>query len=603
MWYPEELVEEVRARNDIVDVISQYVKLKRAGSSYVGLCPFHNEKTPSFSVSQSKQFYHCFGCGIGGNVFSFLMQYENYSFQEAVKVLADRSGVALPTEEESPEARRASEKRQILLEVNKAAAGYFYYQLKRENGKHALSYLKGRGLSDETIRNFGLGYADKYSNDLYKYLKNKNYSDEILKDSGLFIIDEKKGMIDKFWNRVMFPIMDTNSRVIGFGGRVMGDGKPKYLNSPETMIFDKSRNLYGLNIARTSRSRSLILCEGYMDVITMHQAGFKNAVASLGTAFTSGHASLVRRYAEEALLLYDSDEAGIRAAQRAIPILRETGIQSRVVHLEPYKDPDEFIKAEGAEAFAKRLEEAEDSFLFRIHVAEKSFRMDTPQGQNRFFDTCAEYLLEMSDELERSLYIEAIIKEYGKTGITADDLRRRVGVRAMSGTPYEPHSAPKNTTKERKQNKRDNASDLAQKLLLTWLVNYPGIYDDVKKYVRTDDFVTPLYREVAEILYRQAEEGDMNPGKLLNHFQDAEEQTEVAALFHTDLVLKTEEEQSQALADTILRIRTESLAKKNSEYDPSDIAGLQELINEQKELENLSKNKEALKIRFPQSGG
>ena len=228
-------------------------------------------------------------------------------------------------------------------------------RLRREGGKTAYGYLTGRGLSEETIRKFGLGYSDKYSDDLYKYLKGKGYSDELLRESGLFNVDERRGMYDKFWNRVIFPIMDVNNRVIGFGGRVMGEGKPKYLNSPETKIFDKSRNLYGLNVARTTRKNYLILCEGYMDVIAMHQAGFTNAVASLGTALTSGHASLVKRYTKEVLLLYDSDGAGIRAALRAIPILREAGVTSRVVSLKPWKDPDEFIKNEGAEAFEERL--------------------------------------------------------------------------------------------------------------------------------------------------------------------------------------------------------------------------------------------------------
>ena len=399
MRYSDDIIEEVRMKNDIVDVISQYVKLTRRGSTYFGLCPFHNEKTPSFSVTPSKQMYYCFGCGAGGNVYNFVMEYENYSFGEALSHLADRAGVKLPKIEYSREAREKAEQRATLLEINKLAAQYFYYQLRRESGKTAYGYLLGRGLSEETIRKFGLGYSDKYSDDLYKYLKGKGYSDELLRESGLFNVDERRGMYDKFWNRVIFPIMDVNNRVIGFGGRVMGEGKPKYLNSPETKIFDKSRNLYGLNVARTTRKNYLILCEGYMDVIAMHQAGFTNAVASLGTALTSGHASLVKRYTREVLLLYDSDGAGIRAALRAIPILREAGVTSRVVSLKPWKDPDEFIKNEGAEAFEERLNQATDSFMFRVHVAEQDFAMDAPQGQNQFFERCAEMLLELSDEL------------------------------------------------------------------------------------------------------------------------------------------------------------------------------------------------------------
>lgn len=599
MWYSDEVIEEVRSRNDIVDIVSQYVKLKRSGSSYVGLCPFHNEKTPSFSVSQSKQFYHCFGCGAGGNVFNFVMQYDNCTFQEALQMLAERSGVALPEAERSEASRQASEKKQTLLTINKLAAGYFYYQLKRENGRAAYNYLRERGLTDETIRRFGLGYSDKFSNDLYNYLKSKGYGDEILRDSGLFNIDERRGgMYDKFWNRVIFPIMDVNSHVIGFGGRVMGDGKPKYLNSPETMIFDKSRTLYGLFAARSSRKKNLILCEGYMDVITMHQAGFTNAVASLGTSFTSGHASLVRRYASEVLLLYDSDGAGISAALRAIPILNEAGVSSRVVHLDPYKDPDEFIKAQGAEEFEKRLEAAEDSFLFRVHVAEKEFDMNSPQGQNRFFDRCAELLLGLSDELERNLYIEAIIKEYRRTGITADDLRRRTGVKAMKGTRVEVPAAPRSTHEQKAQAKKADASQMAQKLLLTWLVNYPQIFNETKKYVSPEDFVTPLYRQVAGLLYAQHEEGDVNPGRLLNHFQDSEEQKEVAGLFNAVIPLESEEEQNRAYADTILKIKNESLAKKNKEWDPADIQGMTQLIFEQKKLEDLTRRKNEIRAPF-----
>ena len=325
MRYSEDIIEEVRAKTDIVELISGYVKLQRRGSSYFGLCPFHNEKSPSFSVSPGKQMYYCFGCGAGGNVFTFLMEYENYSFQEALKLLADRAGVKLPEVSYSREAREEADRKALLLEINKEAAKYYYCKLRSPAGEKAMEYLKGRGLRDETIRKFGLGYSDRYNSDLYRYLKSRKYSDEVLRETGLFNADEKKGMYDKFWNRVIYPIMDANSRVIGFGGRVMGDGKPKYLNSPETKIFDKSRNLYGLHAARGSRRKNLIICEGYMDVISMHQAGFTNAVASLGTALTSQQASLLKRYTQEVLVIYDSDEAGIKAALRAIPMLRERG--------------------------------------------------------------------------------------------------------------------------------------------------------------------------------------------------------------------------------------------------------------------------------------
>ena len=579
MRYSDDIIEEVRQKNDIVDVVSQYVKLTRKGNSYFGLCPFHNEKTPSFSVTPGKQMYYCFGCGAGGNVFNFIMEYENYTFGEALKHLADRAGVELPQIEYSKEVREKAQERAELLEINKQAAQYFYYQLRTEKGAQGYQYLAGRGLSEETMRKFGLGYSDKFGGGLYQFLKAKGYGDDRLRESGLFNVDERHGMYDKFWNRVIFPIMDVNNRVIGFGGRVMGDGKPKYLNSPETKIFDKSRNLYGLNVARTTRRKYLILCEGYMDVISMHQAGFTNAVASLGTALTSGHASLLKRYTQEVLLLYDSDEAGVRAALRAIPILREAGVNSRVVNLRPYKDPDEFIKNLGAEAFEERLEQASDSFMFRVSIAESEFPMEEPQGQNRFFERCAEMLLELKDELERNLYIEAIVKKYrGQYGISVEDLRKRVNTLALRGTPAERRVQPKKSQDGAPKKKKDSASDQAQKLMLTWIVTYPKIFDKVAQYLTPEDFVVPLYREVALMLFSQREEGEVNPARLLNSFTDSEEQREVASLFNATIHLETPKEQDQAFADTLLRIKTESLAERNRNWNPTDMAGLQEII-------------------------
>lgn len=597
MRYSDDIIEEVRMKNDIVDVISQYVKLTRKGSSYFGLCPFHNEKTASFSVTPAKQMYYCFGCGAGGNVFNFIMEYENFTFGEALKFLADRAGVILPQMEYSKEAKEKAERKAALLEINKKAAQYFYYQLRREGGASAWNYLTGRGLSEETIQKFGLGYSDKYSDDLYRFLKSKNYSDELLRDSGLFNIDERHGMYDKFWNRVIFPIMDVNNRVIGFGGRVMGDGKPKYLNSPETKIFDKSRNLYGLNLARTTRKKYLILCEGYMDVISMHQAGFTNAVASLGTALTSGHASLLKRYTQEVLLLYDSDEAGVRAALRGIPILREAGVNSRVVDLNPYKDPDEFIKNQGPEAFEERLNQAMDSFMFRVAVSEREYPMEEPQGQNRFFEHCASLLLELGDELERNLYIEAIVKKYkGHYGISSEDLRKRVNTLAIRGTRAENRIQPKSTGPEKKQ--KESASDKAQKLMLTWLVTYPGIFDTVEKYLTPEDFVVPLYRKVAGMLYEQRKEGEVNPARLMNVFTDSEEQREVASLFNATIHLENQQEQNRAFADALLRIKGESLAERNRNWDPTDMKGLQELIKAKKDLEELGRKRHELHISF-----
>lgn len=593
MRYSDDIIEEVRMKSDIVDVISQYVKLQRKGSSYFGLCPFHNEKSPSFSVSPSKQMYYCFGCGAGGNVFTFIMEYENFTFVEALRYLAERAGVELPQMEYSKEAKEAADRKASLLEVNKLAAQYFYYQLRRQNGQAGWKYLTGRGLTEDTIKRFGLGYSDKYSDDLYKYLKSKGYKDELLRDSGLFNVDERRGMYDKFWNRVIFPIMDVNSRVIGFGGRVMGDGKPKYLNSPETKIFDKSRNLYGLHIARTTREKYLIVCEGYMDVITMHQAGFTNAVASLGTALTSGHASLLKRYTQEVLLLYDSDEAGVRAALRGIPILREAGVATRVVNLAPYKDPDEFIKALGAEAFQERLDQAVNGFLFRVQAAERDYDLADPQGKTEFFHRVAAMLLEFPEELERSNYIEAISRKYG---ISQEELKKAVARQAMRGTAAEKRVAPK--TVEKAKDSRENGAVKAQKLMLTWLVNAPEIYETVKNYLQPGDFTVELYGKVAAMLFEQLESGQVSPARLLNRFPDSEEQTEVASMFHAQIHLESPQERDQAFADTLVRIKAESLREQTERLSPTDMAGLQRLIQEKKKLEEMSRRRGELHISF-----
>ena len=336
-----------------------------------------------------------------------------------------------------------------------------------------------------------------------------------------------------------------------------------------------------------------------MDVISMHQAGFTNAVASLGTALTSGHASLLKRYTQEVLLLYDSDEAGIRAALRGIPILRDAGVSSRVVNLKPYKYPDEFIKNMGAEAFEERLGQASDSFMFRVSIAESEFPMDEPQGQNRFFERCAELLLELKDELERNLYIEAIVKKYrGQYGVSVEDLRKRVNTLALKGTPAENRTQPKTSGGQNKK-KKESASDQAQKLMLTWLVTYPGIFDKVAQYLNAEDFIVPLYKEVAQMLFRQREEeGQVNPAKLLNSFTDSEEQREVASLFNATIHLETQQEQDRAFADTLLRIKAESLAEKNRNLDPTDMVGLQQILREKKELEELGRKRQELHISF-----
>ena len=589
MYYPDEVIEEVRSSNNIVDIIGGYVRLQKKGSSYFGLCPFHNEKSPSFSVSPNKQMYYCFGCGAGGNVFTFIMEYENQTFPEAVKILADRAGIALPEAELTEEQKRERNKRQLLLEINKTAANYFYYQLNGDQGQQAREYLENRRLSKETQIHFGLGYASKYSNDLYLYLKKKGYQDQILKETGLLTYDEKRGAHDKFWNRVMFPIMDVNNRVIGFGGRVMGDGTPKYLNSPETMLFDKSRNLYGLNYARTSGKPYMIICEGYMDVIAMHQAGFTNAVASLGTAFTAQHSVLLKRYTQEVRLAYDSDGAGQKAALRAIPILKSAGINVRVIHMDPYKDPDEFIKNLGTEAFQERIDAAESSFMFEISVLEKNYKQSDPEGRASFMKAMARRLLEFPQELERNIYIDAIA---GRYGIASEELKRMVNSfgASMSREQVEAAIYQQQEREEMPAKKRVEKEDsvlTAQKFFLTWLIEEPSIYDKTKDYINEDDFVEPLYHHVAALVFEELRAtGQVMPARILNQFEDVEEQKTAASLFNTRL--KTDDDpavREKALNETVKRIKKNSLELKSRSV--REIADLQKIIKEKAQLQKL----------------
>ena len=582
MFYSEEIVEEVRSRSDIVDVVSRYVKLQRRGSSYLGLCPFHNEKTPSFSVSPDKQIYHCFGCGAGGNVITFLMEYENYSFQEALGILAQRAGISLPKEEMSKEARAQADLRASLLEINKLAANYFYYQLKQPQGKQGLDYLTKRKLSKETIRRFGLGFANKTSDDLYRYVKSKNYSDEILKQTGLVTIEEQKTH-DKFLNRVMFPILDVNNRVIGFGGRVMGDGLPKYLNSPETKLFDKSRNLYGLNYAKTSREKCMLICEGYMDVIAMHQAGFVNAVASLGTAFTPQHASLLKRYTDQAVLTYDSDGAGIKAALRAIPILKEAGISCKVLTMAPYKDPDEFIKNCGQEAFKDRIDSAKNSFLFEIDVMKREFNLEDPEQKTRFYNSVARKLLEFPEALERDNYIQAVSREHF---IHYQDLKQLVQRISSQMVPGMTVRTSEVSVREKRKSKDDGVKQ-SQRLLLTWLIENPKLFEKIEGVITPEDFREDLYHQVAQMVFEEHQAGDVNPARILNRFINDEAQyKEAAALFNASLKESlNNEEQKKAFLETVIKVKKNSLDEASRAA--ADISQLQKIIQAQSALKNL----------------
>ena len=584
MYYPDELVEEVRMKNDIVDVVSGYVRLQKKGGNYWGLCPFHNEKTPSFSVSGNKQMFHCFGCGTGGNVFTFVMNYENYTFPEAVKHLADRAGVKLPEIEYSPEMQQKVSRRARLLEVNKEAAKYFYYQIRQPNGQIGYQYLKKRELSDETIHKFGLGYAGKNGAQLVQYLRSRGFEDDLIKEAGLANFSERGGLLSQFWNRVMFPIQDINHRVIGFGGRVMGDGEPKYLNSPETPVFDKRRNLYGLNFARTARSGNIILCEGYMDVIAMHQAGFTQAVASLGTAFTSEQASLLHRYTENVLLAYDSDGAGTKAALRGIEILREAGLTGKVIDMRPYKDPDEFMKNLGKEAFQERIDRAENSFFFEVRILEQQYNQKDPEEKTKFHREIAKKLCQFKEEVERENYLQAIADKYH---INFDHLRKLVLNYATQTGLATPLQRPKSGVAQK--NKPEENARKAQRLLITWITDDPGVYSKIQRYISAEDFTDELYQKVAARLFDELNQGKFNPAAIISMFEDEDEQREASALFNTSLPeLETAQEHEKAFRDIVLAVKKNSYEYYTAKLG-TDVNALKQVIEGKKALEELSR--------------
>lgn len=587
MFYSEDLIEEVRSRNDIVDVINSYVSLKKKGNTYTACCPFHNEKTPSFHVSRDKQLYHCFGCGAAGTVYTFLQQYENYTFPEAVEFLADRAGVVLPKREMTERERMEADYNSALREINKMAAGYFYYALRMKDGEPARNYLTERGLSEDTIRNFGLGYSRMYRDDLYKYLKQKGYSDELLKDSGLVRFDEKHGAGDVFWNRVMFPIMDLNGKVIGFGGRVMGDGLPKYVNSQETKIYEKRRHLYGFHLARRSKREGYILCEGYMDVISMHQAGFDNATASLGTAFTIQQAMLLKRYTDKVYLAYDSDGAGVNAAQKAIPILREVGISARVINMQPYKDPDEFMKNLGAEEFEKRIVQAESSLMFQVRIAAGNYNQQDPEGRTQFQQEVVKLVSVLKDPLERDNYIEAIANQYYIDKKKLTDSVNRYGKYQMERKQYQEAVQEETPQDTRKRERLEERKQQPQRLLLTWLVNYPAqLFPQLREKITPEDFVDEPYHRLAEQLFEQYETtGAVNPALLINQYEDMEEQMRVASVLQTTLQIEpSPEDNSLIITEIVQKVKEESI--KNQLAHLQDYSKLQDLISQRGQIPN-----------------
>ena len=576
MYYGEDIVEEVRQKTDIVDLVGQYVHLKKKGSSYFGVCPFHGEKTASFSVSPGKQIFYCFGCGKAGDSIRFLMEYENLSFVEALEELAERANVTLPKEEKRDKGEE--DLRYKILEINKQAALFYVKQLRSEKGKQGLAYCAKRKLSGESITHFGLGYAGKERDSLYQYCKSLGFKDRVLQESGLFSFKEN-GVYDKFFNRLIFPIMDLHNRVIGFGGRVMGDGEPKYLNSPETKLFDKSRNLFALNFSRKSRANYFILCEGYMDVISLHQWGFSEAVAALGTAFTEQQADLMKRFNSLIYLCFDSDGAGKKACKRAISILREKKLEGKVIRLSPYKDPDEFLKAEGKEAFEKRIEEAKNAFLWEVEEKKTEFDLHDPAGMQKYMESIAELLrTSFSDPVERENYLKAVAREQM---LKAENLQHLVD-KEEEKTQLS-FGLRKNVGRQEKKREEKWNSPLEEEFLSV-LMQRNEFVDLAKKYIEEVDFQGDFAKEI----YLKLLSG-LSAKAILDSYQNEEEKYQkLVKLYHGDLYHMDleKDEEKKLLSDYIRQLKLQKIEEKIKEV--TDAEGLSHCFKERDRWEHFS---------------
>ena len=581
MRYPEHVIEEIREQSDIISIISEYTSLNKKGSSYVGLCPFHNEKTPSFSVSEEKQLYYCFGCGAGGNVITFLMQKENMTFIEAIKYLAERENIKLDETYLSEEEAQNNKKRSELLEILKESAIYFHYSLRAPENQEALNYFLGRGLSMETIKHFGLGYASHQFNGLYEYLKAKGYSDALLLESGLFLQGKQKSQMiyDRFAGRVIYPIFDLSKKVIAFGGRVLDNSLPKYLNSPENILFNKSRNLYGMHIAKQTKASYFILVEGYMDVIAMHQAGFDQTVASLGTAFTPGHAKLLKRHTNEVIILYDSDGAGQKAALRAIPILRNEGLKVKVLLLQEGKDPDEYLKTHGYDTMKALLEGAPSDLWFQIHTVEKKFNLTIPEEKVKFLQEIAGILAETTSSIEQAIYLKEISKTYE---IDEEAFKAEMNRYYQNGIQKKRVRQEEQPPQFKKQVFNNEVVFLAN------LYHYPNLGRHVQKYLKADFFDEGLLYDLALAILDYLQTGkEVDMTYFTTHYPEVEKQNIISHV----LIYKDQRYEDLTL---LQKMMTENVKRLNKLYIEkrlkvtTDVKEVQELLFRKKELDKLN---------------
>lgn len=588
MRYPREVIDEVRLQNDIVEVISQYVPLKQKGSSYFGLCPFHNEKTASFSVNSEKQFYYCFGCGAAGNVFSFLMEMENCDFPEAMKRLADRAHITLPEPEKNAQAIAAEQLKQRLFDIHTTAGRFFYDCLQGEEGKEARAYLQKRQMDPRIARKFGIGYSPDRYDVLFKHLKEKGFSVSDILKTGLVLENrDGKGYHDRFRGRLMFPIFDVQGRVVGFGGRILAKGEPKYLNSPETILFSKSRNLYGLNFAKAARKRELILVEGYMDMLSIYQAGFHNVVASLGTAFNQEHARTLNRFADDVILLYDSDEAGTNAALRAIPVLVKNGFRVKVTQVPDGKDPDEFIKAKGAAEFSKLLVNAVHYISFEIACIQRKYHLKNPEHRVRFATEAAEILAKLDSEIERNVYLGEVSRV---TGVEEEAIRSEIGKLMRKE-----EEAFQKEAERRQQNlktysiegrKTEKGLMEAQRSLLYYCAQHQGVYDILKTILEEDDFTEEVFRRAFGYIGELwSTSGHVFPADLVSRFEETKEQKMVTEIFAVQLPTENGADMEKAINEQVRRLKRTKLDHLTA--NAATVEEIQRLVEAKRKLDSL----------------
>ena len=595
----EEVIERIHESANLVDVISEYLPLKKSGSNFVGLCPFHNEKTPSFTVSETKQFYHCFGCGEGGDIISFIMKMENMSFLEASEYLANKLGI--PLVEKSKKEKKIEAEKEKLYEINREAARFYYYNLMKD--EKALRYLQNRKIKRKTINQFGLGFAQDNWDEIYKYLLDKGYSVEELEKAGLIgMRKDKSGYYDKFRNRIIFPIIDTRGRIIGFGGRVLDDTMPKYLNSKDSVVFTKGNNLFGLNLVRKQSNRErIILVEGYMDVIALFNNGINYAVASLGTAFTSEQGKLLQRYGKEIYICYDSDTAGINATTRAINILKREGIEAKVILLPINQDPDDFIKEKGVKEFERLMKKALNYIDYNIFLYKQKYNINNPEERIKFTQEISKILRRIKSPIERDVYIDKISKEteISKEAIEKEILVKDYSKGEVSKDKYINKGFRYNKDKIEPVNVSPESGHLkAEKLLLKLMIANKSYFDIINRYLTIEDFLNYECSTIAEIVFK---EYDLKPQ--LNSidqefiFKNIENKEELDQNILEEILIQDaqflSEDMDKIIEDSIktlnfskLKLELDNVTKKIQEFDGENMEEFKALSIRQMELKN-----------------